>query len=132
MSTKNVTIPASIAGHPCNINIDVVELELPLLLSKSTLKRTKTNLDLEHDKATMLGKAVELQVTTNGHYCVDISPNAEAFVTLGFEDNEIIKIHKQFGHASADNVIRLLRNGGKTVSKSETDKIRNVVSNCSV
>ena len=73
-STKNVLIPAVVANTKCHINVDVIDEDLPLLFSKTTLKNSKTTINLGEDKATMLGKSVELQLTANGHYCVDILP----------------------------------------------------------
>lgn len=74
MSKKKVDLPAVVAGLSCHINVHVVEADLPLLLSKSTLKKLKTNLNLENDEAMMLGRPVTLLLTTNGHYCVNIHP----------------------------------------------------------
>ena len=64
---------------------------------------------------------------TPQHYCIDICPQDEPVCTQGeihkvliLEDNhsqtqkktQIVKLHKQFGHASSNNLKILLNNAG--------------------
>ena len=53
-STKKVTIPAMIGQTKCKIETEVVPVDIPLLLSKTSLKRASAVLDIENDKATVL------------------------------------------------------------------------------
>ncbi len=55
------------------IDVDVVECELPLLLSKSSMKRAQTQLYFVNDKAHMFGNEIDLKYTTSGHYCIPIN-----------------------------------------------------------
>ncbi|CAG2236725.1 unnamed protein product [Mytilus edulis] len=71
-STKKVTFPCAIAGVECEIQADVVTSDIPLLLSKDSMKKAKMKLDLENDSANIFGKDVQLQCTSSGHYCVPI------------------------------------------------------------
>ncbi|CAG2190172.1 unnamed protein product [Mytilus edulis] len=71
-STKKVTFPCAIAGIECEIQADVVTSDIPLLLSKDSMKKAKMKLDLENDSANIFGKDVQLQCTSSGHYCVPI------------------------------------------------------------
>jgi hypothetical protein len=48
------SIPAVVAGHAIIIRTDVVDSDIPLLLSKDVMKRAKVKLDLEHDTAEIL------------------------------------------------------------------------------
>jgi hypothetical protein len=41
-------------------------------LSKSSLKKANTVLDLKEDKVTMFDNPVELEFTSSGHYCINI------------------------------------------------------------
>ena len=59
-----------IGNTDCNIDTEVVKSDIPLLLSKTSLKRAGTVLDLKKDKATMFEEPVELEFTSNRHYCV--------------------------------------------------------------
>lgn len=69
MSSESVTIPAVIGDTHCNISTEVADCDIPLLLSKESLKRADTVLDLSKDTAVMFGKPVALDFTSSGHYC---------------------------------------------------------------
>lgn len=49
---KIVILPARIAGKACKIEAKIVEENIPLLLSISSLKRCGTITDMNYDKAT--------------------------------------------------------------------------------
>ena len=70
-SFKQAVLPAKIGSTKCSIKAEVVKANIPLLLSKESLKRADTVLDLKNDTAEMFGKPVKF--TSSGHYCIDIS-----------------------------------------------------------
>ncbi|XP_034552315.1 uncharacterized protein LOC117821880 isoform X2 [Notolabrus celidotus] len=122
-STKKVSIPAVIGQTKCKIETEVVPVDIPLLLSKTSLKRASAVLDIENDKATMFKQPVKLELTSSGHYCVKIkdvkldeSETSEENEVLTVTENMttqdkkrvLLKLHKQFGHASADRLQKLL------------------------
>lgn len=43
-----------------------------MLLSKASLKRASAVLDIANDKATMFKQPVKLELTSSGHYCVNL------------------------------------------------------------
>ncbi|KAL5012987.1 hypothetical protein ScPMuIL_011538 [Solemya velum] len=49
----------------CNIEAEVVKADIPLLLSKESLKRAETVLDLSNDSATMFKQPVDLEFTSS-------------------------------------------------------------------
>lgn len=142
-SYMNATIPAQIGKTKCNIETEVVDVELPLLLSKDSLKKAGTILDMSNDKATMFQQPVELNYTSTGHYCIDIvgnkqgiQNNGEILLTLeNLDDKEqtksLLKIHKQFGHASAENLKKLMQNAG-IKDKDLFKKMTKLVEECDV
>ena len=71
-AVKNVVIPAKIGEKQCKISTDVVELDLPLLLSKSALKKANAVIDMKKDEATLFGQKMKLEQTSCGHYCVNL------------------------------------------------------------
>ncbi|CAG2240934.1 unnamed protein product [Mytilus edulis] len=71
-SYQKVKIPALIGSVKCSIETEVVDCEIPLLLSKTSLKRASTILDLRNDKVTMFGQLVDVNLTSSGHYCINI------------------------------------------------------------
>lgn len=64
-STRKVTIPAK------NLTEDV-PADIPMLLSKASLKRASAVLDIANDKATMFKQPVKLEQISSGHYCVNL------------------------------------------------------------
>ena len=123
-SYKKVTLPADIAGINCFIDIELVKEKIPLLLSKSSLKKAKAVIVMANDKIIIFDKKIALYFSTSGHYCIDIYPrnreanNCEEVMILekDLSDNEkktqVIKIHKQFGHASIENIKKRINNAG--------------------
>jgi len=80
---------------------------------------------MENDRVVMFKQQVPLELTSSGHYCVDIrDENAEVsccesevlVVTSKMSTKEkskvLLKLHKQFGHASADRLQRLIQSSG--------------------
>jgi len=98
------------------IQTDVVDSDIPLLLSKESMKSAKVVLDLEKDTAKIFDIEVPLDSTTCGHYAVPIYDTAETslFTTkissMQEEDKEkmLEKIHKQFAHPTRKKVVALL------------------------
>ena len=138
-STMRVIFPAMLAGKYCKINAEIVDENIPLLLSKSSLRRCQTNINMGHDKATIFNKEIQLHQSTSGHYCIDILPKFEpqqpmSEVVLMLEaklpskkkSKQIDKIHKQLGHASIESMQNLFRNANlldKNISESITETV---------
>uniref|UniRef100_M4AZE1 Integrase catalytic domain-containing protein n=1 Tax=Xiphophorus maculatus TaxID=8083 RepID=M4AZE1_XIPMA len=151
-SIKKVKLPAKIGNTKCNIETEVVPANIPLLLSKASLKRAGTVLDMERDSAVMFNQPVKLDFTSSGHYCVNIvdSDNRNFIHSdklLEATEEEILtatdkmntsekmkvleKLHKQFGHASADKIQRLLTNSGNKDTECDS-LLKKVVNQCEV
>ena len=132
-STMRVIFPVMLAGKYCKINTEIVDENIPLLLSKSSLKRCQTNINMCHDKASIFNKEIQLHQSTSGHYCSYILPKFElqqpmSEVVLMIEatlpskekSKQIDKMHKQLGHASIKSMQNLFRNANlldKDISK---------------
>ena len=120
-SLKKVNIPVNIGGQTGQILTDVVDCEIPLLLSKSSIKAAEGQLDFVNDTITLFGTEIDLQHTSSGHYCIPISPKqivvnhnskdvssapVKLYLTIDnlntkstAEKKEVaVKLHKQFGH----------------------------------
>ena len=74
-SLGSYIIPIELAGKKLSLKTDVVDAEIPLLLSKSSMKRAKIKLNTENDTADILGVKVNIRTTTSGHYCVPVIRN---------------------------------------------------------
>ena len=71
-SIKRVKFPCVLGGTEGTIVTDVVPCNLPLLLSKTSMKRGKMSLFFETDSVAISGKKVALQCTTSGHYILPL------------------------------------------------------------
>ena len=102
---------------------DVVNTDIPLLLSKTAMKRARMTLNFNNDTAEMFGKRIKLLCTTSGHYHVPISRppldrgKLRHILFLNNIDKKgkveklkiATKLHKQFSHPSAKNYVILLK-----------------------
>ena len=70
-SKGEYSLPAVIAGKEVIIRTDVVESDIPLLLSRKAMK-TAVKIDLKRDTAMIFGKEIVLNLTSSGHYYITI------------------------------------------------------------
>ena len=67
-SEKIVTFPAKIGHKNIMIRTDVIDTDLPLLLSKSAMKKANVKIDFSNDTLSMLDQKVNIVFTSSGHY----------------------------------------------------------------
>ena len=72
-SFYKVSLPCVIADIKVSIITDVVDSDIPLLLSKDSMKRAGTCLNFENDSVTMFKKKIPLRCTSSGHYHIPIT-----------------------------------------------------------
>ena len=117
-------LPAVIAGKEVFIRTDVVDSDIPLLLSRRAMKIAGVKMDLESDTAMIFGKDVALNMTTSGHYCIPIDraekiPVEEVFsVKLGGMKSKerydtLLKLHRQFAHPPLKKLKALIQDAGQ-------------------
>ena len=111
-------IPAYLAGKKVFIQTDVVESDIPLLLSIKAMKNAGIVLNLVVDSATIFEEVVTLNHTSSGHYCVSISKEINADEVYAVKLSELddsqryktlLKLHRQFGHPSKVKLVSLLK-----------------------
>ena len=112
------------------IETDVIDNNLPLLLSKSAMQKAATKIDFKNNKVTMFGKVQDLHFTTSGHYCIPLDrkhkiinyedQNATKVMFTNTLNNKTsqekkcvaMKLHKQFCQARTFRLRKLLQDGG--------------------
>ena len=115
------------AGRNVMLETDIVNADIPCLLSKPALKRAGTVLRLDEDKAEIFGNEINLDCTSSGHYALEIEDCKNEKVE-GLYDEEIlinelsndyqskvvqlVKIHKQFAHPIRATMEQLLKESG--------------------
>lgn len=72
-SMKKVSIPCWLGKATATITTDVVDCDIPLLLSKRSMKKAKMNLDFGEDTIRVNGADIKLGCSTAGHYLLPIS-----------------------------------------------------------
>ena len=119
---KSVTIPCILAGKKIKVKTDVVDCTIPLLLSRSSMKRAGMIINLNDDTVLVFGKQVKLENTSMGHYILPITHAISAnkveavLITSGELEPHAIaeKLHKQFAHPTKEKLKIFLREAGVT------------------
>ena len=121
-SIKKIKIPAEIADRKVSLINHVVWSGIPLLWSRLSMTKAGVVLDLPSDRAKILGKWVDLNVTSIGHYYLNILPQEKMLIQDCYlalpknpEDHEkvILKLHRKFGHPRKEVLESLLKNDGE-------------------
>ena len=117
-------VPATLAGTSVTIGLDVIDSDIPLLLSKQAMKKACMNIDLQNDVATAFGKEEKLITTSCGHYCMPLLGDANDGIEKVVKDVLAIdlesaaekdqmeameKLHKQFGHTSKEKFVNFMK-----------------------
>ena len=71
-SLQEVQFPVVIGVKRVMIKANIVKNEIPLLLSKASMKKAQLNLNFDNDTADILGQNVKLQTTISGHYYIPL------------------------------------------------------------
>ena len=113
------------------IRTDAIGTDLPLLLSKSTMKKANVKIDFLNDTVSMLDQKVNIVFTLSGHYAVTTSKTNQ-LVEVFDKNNQVgqvyyltiskmskksndqkfniaNKLHCQFGHASPEKRKELIK-----------------------
>ena len=120
-SIKCVILPCEFAGKFVTIRTEIVNSNIPLLLSKQSMKKAGMKLNLVNDTAVVFGNEIKLTNTASGHYSVPIyrTPTRERVHAVMYscdkKDHRMLatKLHKQFAHPTSDKLKKLLRDAGK-------------------
>ena len=152
-STKTASIPAYIGPQKVHINTVVVNQDIPLLLSRLSMKKANMQINFEDDTAHALGHMITFSVTRSGHYIFPLTratqllPQVTQWLSLGQQNITLHlskeskdqsksaiaeKLHRQFAHAPAEKLICLLNNAGSPWREDDELKmhLRSTVKNC--
>ena len=122
ISSKLVKIPVVIGSQKFFIQANVVKNELPLLLSRQSMKRAEIIIDFSNDIRLMWKEKtlISTRCTSSGHYCLpstrlllhDSSPHSRIVLhavnlktmTVDEKRRKAAKLHSQFLHASKEKL----------------------------
>ena len=126
-SQKCANIPIFTGSQKSFLSVDIVECEIPLLLSNNSLKRANASLDFGSEEIMFLGEKVPVSISRSGHYFIrlsrDLSPQSHDTHRILFtspidpsnlsESKKIItKLHKQFAHPHSKRLKKLIQDSG--------------------
>ena len=93
-------------------------------------------MNLKSDKVMIFNESVDLQFTSSGHYCINIVDDSQEEILVLNENVDwenptrtLIKLHKQFGHASADKLKQLLKSAGIDEPRIHNE-LKDIIENC--
>ena len=72
-SMKKVSLPCHIKNIAAKVTVDVVKQNIPLLLSKQAMKKSKMCLNFTDDSVTLLDQKLFLRSSLSGHYLLPLS-----------------------------------------------------------
>ena len=127
ISNNLVKFPAVIGKKKVPIEANVVEADIPLLLSRKSMKVAGCTLDFKHDTIEILDQSIKLISTKSGHYCIPLTKfilNSEINTSIVLHTSAVeemsveqkrqkaLKLHRQFSHASKEKLSKLVRGSG--------------------
>ena len=131
-------IPIRPAGKITMIEVDVIDSDIPLLLSKKEMQKHNVTIFMMEDKVSFQGKDILLRTTNAGHYILPLNNTSEVEDVFAVNlqtasDSEkkkaLDKLHKQFGHRPKQAFTDLLKTAGSW--SSDMSKILDkIIDNC--
>ena len=141
-----VKIPAHIGHKALFISVDIIQKDIPLLLSKSFMKQSNMILDFTNDTLSAFGQLIPLTTTMSGHYTLPINKPKQLIMNLSHTTSQITlslrsklsnrdiarKLHRQFAHPSKEKLMELISRAGNPWNSNDELKseIESITSNC--
>ena len=90
-----VKLTACLGEKKVLIETEVVDSQLPLLLSKEAMKKAEMTIDFVNDKAKILGNVVNLEFTSSGHYTLPSTKERSLVIkdTLSTENRILVGLN---------------------------------------
>ena len=76
-SSRKVVLSVTIGSKNVKLETDVVDIEIPLLMSKAAMKKANTVLEFDQDRVIMFGEEKTLLITSSGHYAIPITKSGK-------------------------------------------------------
>ena len=140
-------IPACIGRETVLISTDVVETTVPLLISKSAMKKAETSINFVNDEVIMFGRTQKVHITESGHYAIPLNHAGEIIKKIDSGDKVKInliaqsqidkhqmarKLHAQFGHPTKKKLLKVVKRAGMEADKELLKGIEEVTDACKI
>ena len=115
-SVKYAVKPAMFGDQAVFVAVEIVPVEIPLLIGKSSTAKAKTIINVHENKATVFRRDVSFLLSSTGHLLISLRPDlidSFAFVSKTQENEESAKnfyrfpVH--FGRCTATRLVSLLK-----------------------
>ena len=141
-------IPVTICGEDIMLLTYVVDSDVPLLLSRATMKKMGCTLDFVRDEISVFGGKEKLIITRSGHMIIPFKGRAERLKTDDLCETDtsstyVVKdgdpkktaehLHRYFAHSSAQKIKDVVRESsvvGKEEVCANLDKIEKSCDQC--
>ena len=147
ISSRLVTLPVYVGSTFADLSVYIVPCDIPLLISRESLKRAEAKLDFTSDKINMFGCDIKMFMTNSGHYCINLSRQMDDPLSIHNRvfftsplcgndpncDKQVLKIHNQYAHPDADRLKKFLSRAGHendTALMEMVDKVTNSCKTC--
>ena len=145
-------MPAIIGNKAISIKANVVKNDIPLLLSRDSMKRANTVMNFCTDKAMMVDEEISLYSTQGGHYCIPLLPRIKCqlsvkemnnfvlhiskdFMKMSRKEKKVkaLKLHQQFAHPTEERLVKLIKESKGFKEDAELiELIREVSAECQI
>ena len=119
-------IPVQIGSYVEEIEVGIIDTEIPLLISKRKLKEWGGKIDFQDNTLHLRksGETVRMEETSSGHLVIDLGKNLkkdkkEAIKQLflmkknkQYNMKDLKKLHRVFGHPSEEKLKKLIDDAG--------------------
>ena len=124
--SKVVKFPAVLGNQKVFIEANIVANQIPLLMSRSSMKEAQMIINFDYDMAQIALNQVKLNCTSTGHYCIPLTKlllrdkdSSQSPVVLHTKTiknatqkehtDKAVKLHRQFSHSSKEKLCKLLK-----------------------
>ena len=119
---ENVELSTAMGSKHVMLNKDIVLSDIPLLLSRKSMKRADMTIDFKNDRAIAIGEQIQLMNSKSRHYTIPlclcntilnyiVTGSNEAIVLIATNKTKTKiaqKLHCQFAHLSSGKLLKQL------------------------
>ena len=87
-----VTFRAKIEGEHINIQSDILDNDIPLLFSKSSMKKADMKINFQNDTINAFSENIPLITTKSAHYAIPLTSAQQAMSNIDRENNSAITL----------------------------------------
>ena len=137
-SKEKVYLPVTIKDKNLYLPTEVVNADVPLLLSKEALKKGKAVTDFQRETIQIYDSEQPMICTSSGHYAIPIKPHSTELtpnIVMHIVTDSVNKktaakkLHHQFGHPSTKKLVKFVKDSGED-NEELIKELEDVRSNC--